>query len=157
MSVKYKEVVSELKSLPSGLPQGCYISVILFIILINGAFLRPPIPRVMKTTGSGWNVRDKFLALKFLDDCSAAAKFDLKSTIELETRDLPRPLTFNQRNGFRLKRDNNFLQKELNNFLEFTKKRNMILNDKKSEVMVFNFSQLFSFPPDLTLKSSEPL
>ena len=96
MYVKFNEAFSQLKNLPSGLPQGCYLSVILFIILINGAFLSPSIPRplTLATTGKP-NVptpqTSTFLAQKFIDDCGAAAVFDLKSVLIPEDRNLPRP------------------------------------------------------------------
>ena len=57
--------------------------------------------------------------------------FDLKSVLVPEDRDLPRPLTFNQQSGYRLKEGCNTLQDELNKFLDFSNDKKMVINDKK--------------------------
>ena len=43
----------------------------------------------------------------------------------------------------------------MDNFYEFTKKSDLIINEKKSEVMVFNFSKSYAFPPNLTIGKSD--
>ena len=140
--------------------------MILFIILINGAFVRPNIPRPLVKSDSWWKElietkkrenKSQILALKFLDDVGAATVVDMRKSLEKEDRELPLPLTFNQRTGHRLVKSENTLQIELDRFQEYCTKKQMVLNIKKSEVMTFNFSKKLAFPPDLTLDSGETL
>ena len=49
------------------------------------------------------------------------------------------------------------IQKEATEFVKFTDKNGFVVNTKKSEVMVFNFSTKFSFPPDIDMGNSDIL
>ena len=89
MLLKFNNVPSIQKSFPSGLGQGCYLSVILFIILINEAFLHPPIRRPLRIRNDETKPEENFLAQKFIDDCAAAAVIELKTSLVKEDREMP--------------------------------------------------------------------
>ena len=56
--MRYKGSMSSRKWLPGASPQGAFLGILLFIIVFNGALLRPAIPRLNS------------LSLKFIDDLS---------------------------------------------------------------------------------------
>ena len=119
----------------------------LFLIIFTGACLRPIMPRPITS--------NETMSVKFVDDCSVAASVNLKKSLTPITDMLPQPLTYQQRTRHAIMDQENILQYEMDNFYEFTKKSDLIINEKKSEVMVFNFSKSYAFPPNLTIGKSD--
>ena len=88
MKLRYNNEWSEWMKMPGSFSQGCYLMMILFIVQFNGAGLRPNIPRPLRIK------EDKErISVKFIDDFSAAASYNLGKVTERENRPLPRPLT----------------------------------------------------------------
>ena len=46
MHIGYKGATSSRKMLPGSTPQGAFLGILLFVIIFNGALLRPAIPRI---------------------------------------------------------------------------------------------------------------
>ena len=89
--------------------------------------------------------------MKFIDDFSSACSYNLLKVLEKEDRPLPRPLTFQQRTGYRIKEEENLTQKDADDFKSFTDHNQFKINEKKSEIMVFYFSSKLSFPQTFLL------
>ena len=70
MTLKFKNILSALRSLPGSSPQGTVLGVILFIIIFNGAALRPSIPRPIWPLLPKMNNDPVAIKLKFVDDLS---------------------------------------------------------------------------------------
>ena len=151
MQLRFNEAWSEINDMPGSFSQGCYLMMILFIIQFNGACLRPKIQKPLTV------VKPKKVSVKFIDDFSSACSYNLLNVLEKEDRPLPQPLTYQQRTGYRIKEEENHTQKEANEFKRFTDENKFKINEKKSEIMVFNFSSKFSFPPDVSFSNSDVL
>ena len=66
MHMRYKGATSSRRYLPGSSPQGAFLGILLFIIIFNGALLRPRIPRLSS------------LNLKYIDDLSMLYALNLK-------------------------------------------------------------------------------
>ena len=64
-----------------------------------------------------------------------------------EDENLEFPVTFYERTGHKLKTEHNIMQRDIAEFTEFIRKKNMKLNIQKSSVMRFNFSTKTDFFP----------
>ena len=118
----------------------------LFLIVFTGACLRPLIPRPM--------TENKSLSVKFVDDCTIGSSINLIESLVEESENIPQPVTYNQRTGHKLKPQENIMQYELDNFTKFTSTQKFVINEKKTEMMVFNFSKKYAFPPNLSVGNS---
>ena len=140
MFLKFGGALSSKKFLPGSSPQGAFLGILLFIIIFNGALLRPSIPR------------PRFLSLKYIDDLSVLQALKLSEVLQDDVLLRPLPLSFNERTRHVLQPIHNPLQKALFELEEFTQQKNMKIKEKKTNIMKFNFSKKFDFPPELSLK-----
>ena len=146
MTLVFNGMISEIMSMPGGFSQGCYLSVVLFIIKFNGALLRPPVPRCICSLSqmSCNEERMKFraqlrnkklnpgndLTCKFVDDCCAAATYKLKEAIEKVAQPYVKPVTFNQRTGHCIKEGENKAQTIIDDFCDFTSNNKFVINQQ---------------------------
>ena len=130
MYMKYKGTSPSQKWLPGSSPQGAFLGVLIFIIIFNGALLRPRIQRPYSLT------------LKFIDDLSILAAINLKKELIFDT--------FNSEYTFPAKF--NTLQEQLDNLHTFTTRKFMKIKESKSHVMKFNCSKNLDFHPKLQVK-----
>ena len=61
----------------------------------------------------------------------------------------PFPLNFHERTKQILPIEKNLLQKQLETVEQFTLKNQMKINESKSNVLIFNKSRKFDFPPEV--------
>ena len=139
MFMRHKGASSSRKFLPGSSPQGAFLGILLFIIIFNGAALRPSIPR------------QHSLNLKYIDDLSLLVALNLKSVLVDDPVTRPMPLTRNERNELILPAVNNPLQHELDELQTFTTNKLLKIKEKKTNVMKFNFSRNYDFPPELVI------
>ena len=140
MFMKYKGATSSRKFLPGSSPQGAFLGILLFIILFNGALLRPAIPRLHS------------LNLKYIDDLSMLAAFNLKKSLICDPVARPKPLNRSERTEHILPVELNYLQDDLLTLEKYTDRKQLRIKEKKTEVMKFNFSNNLDFPPELNIK-----
>ena len=142
MQLTFKGQCSSPRDLPAGSPQGAYLGVLIFIIKFNGAFLRPSIPRpaLLQDVPS--------VKVKFIDDGSVPVSVDLSDLVPDHT-DRQRPLSFRERAGLVLPRENNLLQFYIHDVETFASNNNMIIIKKKTQGMLFTFSRKLDFPPEI--------
>ena len=67
----------------------------------------------------------------------------------------PRPHTYNQRTGHKVKSEKHILQHEVDSFYDFTQRNKFRVNESKCEVLVFNFSRKCTFPPEIHIGQSD--
>ena len=139
MFMRYKGSSSSRKLLPGSSPQGAFLGILLFIIIFNGALLRPAIPRHYN------------LNLKYIDDLSMLVAYNLKKVLVSDPAHRPKPLTFNERTEQILPVGNNLLQVQLDSLHAFASSKLLRIKEKKSNVMKFNFSRNYDFPPELVI------
>jgi hypothetical protein len=150
MVLKFRGVLSALRSLPGSSPQGTVLGVILFIIIFNGASLRPTIPRPSWPIFSKKTNDPAAIKMKFIDDLSVAAKVNLDVDLIIDL-DRPKPLTFEERFQTKLTDEANILQQIVDNLKVFASERQMMINTDKSCVMKFCTSRTKAFPIEIKL------
>ena len=139
MYMRYKGATSSRRSLPGSTPQGAFLGILLFIIIFNGALLRPSIPRPYS------------LHLKYIDDLSVLAAISLKDLVS-DPVNRPLPPKFDERYGTILP-TNNLMQTDLDSLAEFAVQKELLVKERKTYVMKFNFKRNYDFPPDLKMQN----
>ena len=139
MFMRYKGSTSSRRPLPGSTPQGALLGILLFIIKFNGALLRPLIPR------------PKLLTLKYIDDLSVLTAIKLKTSLRPDPVERPRPLACNERTQQILLPEVNVMQEQLDCLKTFTSENLMVIKEKKTNIMKFNFSKVNDFPPELNI------
>ena len=134
-----------MKLLPGGGPQGAYLGGMIFIIKYNGAFLRPPIPRLIK----GPVNQARAEKVKFIDDGTIAVSVDLKASLIPEPITRPRPHNFHERTCQILPKENNLLQYYINDTEDFVERNKLVINKQKTKIISFTKSRKWDFPPNL--------
>ena len=165
MVLRYKGVTSSRYILPGPSPQGVFLGVLIFILIFNGAFLRPEIPRGLLDSPTSmcgrredpntWEDPNNCFTAKYIDDSSHVRAINLRDCAITDKDKRSLPLTYHQRMGHYLPPDKNLLQANLDSFVDFTKKKQLKINDKKSSVMLFNFSRSVDFPPELFVSGNQ--
>ena len=77
--------------------------------------------------------------------------FKLEIVLIDDPVDRPRPLTFNERTSHILPTDDNLMQDQLESLHRFATGKLLRIKEKKSNVMKFNFSKSYDFPPELAI------
>jgi hypothetical protein len=149
MIMSFNGVAAPSKELPGGGPQGAYLGGLIFIIKYNGAFLRPPIPPLI----SGPVRKSKAVKVKYIDDGTVATSINLKKCLTLDPVDRPRPFNYHERTQQILPAQNNLLQYYLEDTENFTEENKMKINPKKSQVILFNKSRNWDFPPEVSFSN----
>ena len=144
MTMTYGKSTSTPRMLPGSTPQGALLGGLIFIVKYNGACLRPHIPRITLSLRSS-------ISVKYVDDHSCAVKINLKNNLTDDPQDRPRPHNFHERTQHVLPRHSNFLQNMIEDLHQFTESNLMKMNVKKSNVMLFNTSRKFDFPPEILI------
>ena len=142
--VSFQGATASEKILNSGSGQGTLLGGVLFTVKFNGLKMRPSIPRPM---GKPQNC----LHLKYYDDTTAAFSINLKKQLVPDPIARPKPLTWHEKSNLILPKSENELQSYLDNFKKFAEENNFSINEKKTKVILFNFSHKFTFPPELFL------
>ena len=119
----------------------------------NGAFLRPPIPRGI----IGPVVDSKAKTVKYVDDGTVAVSINLKRCLINNISNQTRPFNYRERTEHSLPANNNLLQFYVSDAEDFSKKNNMKVNKSKTQVMLFNKSRKWDFPPDLKFSDDKQL
>ena len=83
--------------------------------------------------------------------------FDLKSALVPDPTVRQAPLTFHERKSLILPVEHSLLQKNLLNIEKFAEKNLMVINEKKTNVMLFNVSKSYSYPPEYSFANGNIL
>ena len=148
MVLRYQGVTSSPRSLPGSAPQGVFLGCFFFMIKFNGALLRPDVPRPFPKPKPLIASKATSCTVKFIDDASQARSVKLKSALsKVNTDNRQRPLEYFEHTGYTLNPETNYLQEDLDNLKTFTDKNLMVINEKKTLIMKFNFRKTMDFPP----------
>ena len=147
--LKYQKSEAKPKDLPGGFGAGTWMGGFLFLVKFNGICLRPPIPRPI--TGNAT------IQLKFIDDSTKAATINLKSSLIPDPVARPFPLQYHERTNMILNPNENILQEELDRFGKEIAENKLVINNKKSLIMLCNPSKKYDFPPEFTIGPSKIL
>ena len=159
--VRFKGKTSSRKSLPGGGPQGTRLGLFLFLILINAAGCGRLQEHLGKYATRGLNKRTPILKthMKYVDDMTEAVAINLKKFIVPNPDpNPPRPLAYHDRTGhmapvgYRCP-----LQDELDKLLQYCNKNEMVVNEKKTKVALFNTSWKYDYMPLLSVQKNKNL
>ena len=145
MHLSYNGAQSTQKPLYGVGPQGVYLGGKLFMLKYNGALLRPSIPKNIVGPIS----KSKSEKVKYVDDGSVAVSLYLKSCLELDQINRPNPLNFRERTKHVVHPDNNLIQAYIKDIEQYSIANKMVINKKKTQVMLFNKSRKLDFPPEI--------
>ena len=149
MSMKFRGVLSALRSMPGSSPQGTVLGVILFIIYFNGAALRPMISRPSWPFFSRKSNDPDAIKMKFVDDLSIAAKVNLKNDIVVDIG-RQKPLSYDERLETKVD-DSHVLQQIVDQLEVFSAERQMKVNSDKTCVMKICKSRSKAFPTEIKI------
>jgi hypothetical protein len=128
------------------------------MVKFNGALLRPNVPRPLPKPTPLMYSKSSSCTVKYIDDASQACSIDLrKSLIKIDISNRPRPLEFHEHTGYILNPRKNQLQEDLDELKSFTDQNLMVINQKKTQIMCFNFRTSLDFPPIYTIGASDQL
>ena len=65
------------------------------------------------------------------------------------------PRTYLERTNHAIKHEKNVMQKDIDDFVEFTRRRKFSINMKKSSIMRINFSKSYDFNPVISIDEEE--
>ena len=153
MVMKFTGALSALRLLPGSSPQGTVLGVILFIIIFNGAALRPAIPRPVWPFFSKKHNDPSTIKMKFVDGLSVATRINLETDL-MSDLDRPRPLNSDERFETKITDEANALQQVIDNLTVFSRERQMVINSEKSCVMKFIKSKTKDFPSEIKLNEN---
>ena len=144
MFMKFQGSLSSKRSLPGSSPQGVFLGCFLFMIKFNGALLRPGIPRPIPRPSPIMLSSAKSCTVKYIDDASHACIINLKKDLDRDSAGT----------GHVLNPVHNTLQEDLDQLKHFTDTNLMIINEKKTNILAFNFSKSIDFTPELRIGDS---
>ena len=167
MILTYQGESSSPRSLPGSSPQGAFLGIFFFIVKYNAASLRPKIPRITFDT----ICKTKFKTCKkraecikhakdthaiFIDDLSEAEAIELKEQLNNDVVKRPFPLNYHERTQ-QILQPGSILQQNLNKIESYTQTNQMVINPKKSKIIMFNKSRKYDFPPEYSFQDGNIL
>ena len=90
----------------------------------------------------------------YIDDLSEAFAVDLKKLLINDPVQRQYPLNYHERTKQILPVESNLLQKQLFNIEKFTFDNKMKINESKSNIIIFNKSRKYDFPPELSFRNN---
>ena len=96
--------------------------------------------------------------LKYIDDLSLAAAINLRENLVTNPDPhLPLPLSYHERTRHILPDANNVIQEEFDRLKIFADERQMVLNEDKTKVMLFNTGKSYDFMPQIETEAGDML
>jgi hypothetical protein len=146
MTLRYQGATSAPRRLPGGFGQGTWLGGFLFIIKFNGVLLRPGVPRLTPSC---------MVKVKYIDDASQAFAVNLRSSLEADPVERPRPLNFSERHQTVLKPEMNMVQETLKQFASDAEANRFIINKGKCYAMKFSRSIKYDFPAEFKIMGDD--
>ena len=135
MQVKWKGILSEIKKLKGGGPMGSTIGLLEYLMQSNN-------------NSEGLTAEEKY---KFIDDLSILEVINILTIgIASYLTKFHVPNDISVENGF-ISSENLRTQATINEISEWTKQNKMVLNQKKSNIMLFNQTQKYQFQTRISM------
>ena len=158
MILRYKGQCSSSKPLPGGGPQGTILGLFLFLILINEAGF-DDIPTNIGEIVTKNNYRRRPMNHtheKYVDGLTILESINPTSQTKLSGNLNPtRPIPFHLRTGHVLKTAQSRVCQEISNLEQFASDHDMLINTKKTKMMLFNQSRTIDFLPYVNIQGEE--
>ena len=158
MVLKYQGELSSTQSLPGGSVQGSLVGIILFIVELSDAGMPVPAQTSQFDVISHANplpaeTQDE-IRLKYVDDQTQGEVIKLNSALHLNG-DKSGPQPYHNRHGHILPAQNSLIQTRLNQIQEYADVHKLKINEAKTKIMTFNFSNKYDFLPKFHIGSKE--
>ena len=155
MIVRYRGKRSSMKSLPGGGPQGTLLGLLLFIVLINDVGFEGQENNAGDLITSKKNMKKmNEIHLKYVDDLTLAEAINLPANL-VEVPDRPQPDNFHARTGHALMEGKSRVFEQLLKTQDYAEANDMIINKKKTRLMLFNPCTSKDFMPEVELNGIE--
>ena len=153
MIVRYKGARSSQKSLPGGGPQGTLLGLLLFLVLINDVGFENQLNNTGEMASSKQNMKEaNKIHLKYVDDLLLAEAIDLKAKLVPSESDRPQPDCFHARTGHKLYSLVYTKLLDTEQYAEqYAEDNQMMINFKKTKLMLFNPATSLDFMPEFHL------
>ena len=157
MIVRYKGKQSTPKYLPGGGPQGTLLGLLLFLVLINDAGFDGQTNNTGEVITTKKNLKAaNVIHLKYVDDLTLAESINLKDKlVYVPESERPLPDNFHAKTGHVLPIQDSQVLRQLQKTKEYSDKNEMMINKKKTKMMLFNPCRKWDFMPDFTLEDQE--
>jgi hypothetical protein len=157
MVVRYQGATSGVKDLPGGGPQGTLLGLLLFLVLINDCGFATQENRIGEHVTSRKNFKAaNLLHLKYVDDMTLAESIKLKEQlIDVPESARPLPDSYHARTGHALPDGNSAVLKQLHETRKYAEENSMVINYKKTKVMLFNNCKKWDFMPELVVEGNQ--
>ena len=157
MIVRYQGKQSSSKYLPGGGPHGTLLGLLLFLILINDFGFDDQKNNAGELITRKNNLKAaNVIHLKYVDDMTLAESINLKENLVfVPESERPLPDSFHAKTGHVLQPEKSQVYQQLLKTEEYSRSNSMLINKKKTKVMVFNPCKAWDFMPELTLDSQE--
>ena len=157
MIVRYKGKQSTPKYLPGGGPQGTLLGLLLFLVLINDAGFDGQTNNTGEVITTKKNLKAaNVIHLKYVDDLTLAESINLKDKlVYVPESERPLPDNFHAKTGHVLPIQESQVLRQLQKTKEYSDKNEMMINKKKTKMMLFNPCRKWDFMPDFTLEDQE--
>ena len=152
----YRGAQSGRKEMPGGGPQGTVLGMFLFIILINSVGFTQENRDIGERITKAHNAHKiiKSMHAKYIDDLTVAEALKLKNVLtEVAEESLERPLNYHQRTEHKMKENSSLVAVKINEIEAHARTNEMMLNKKKTKVMLFNTSTKYDFQPEVKVDS----
>ena len=93
----------------------------------------------------------------YIDDLSEAEAISLKRQVISDTVIRQYPLNYHERTGHIFPTQDSLLQRNLLRIEDFTIKNKMVINENKSNLMLFNKSRKIDFQPEISFRNGQNL
>ena len=158
MVLRHRGCTSGEESLPGGGPQGTKLGLFLFLILINSAGYETN--RICKQIGLHITQERrkpiKTSQQKYIDDMTQLAALDLKKIAVQDPNPTPSlPRQYHERTGHVLLKKDNPLSEELEKFKNYAKTNQMVINEEKTKLMIFNTATSVDVMPELEISNGK--
>ena len=161
MVLKYGGAISDPQSLPGGSVQGSLIGILIFIIELSDAGMPVPVQPntpgvvdVISLSSPLPSVTEEEIRLKYVDDQTQGEVVRLETDLDLGS-EVAGPRVYHDRHGHTLPPQQSLLQRRHNEIQEYAEVHQLKINETKTKIMAFNFSNKYDFLSKMSIGGKE--
>ena len=156
LKIRYKKKIGKEEDIPGGAAQGGPLGLWVFLFMIDcaGPKRNQEALGMIITKPLKQRKRMEKTKKKWIDDFTVLSSIDLKRTL-VAHKEPVRPVTYHDRTGHILPRNENCQQDEIDKIVCLSVQRNMQLSQPKTKTMIFNPLRIYDVLPQISIKQGE--